>query len=109
MGPAKVHMSTRVISPVTYVAILVALLVLTFLTVGLSFMPLDGKWHVILGLTIACCKASLVALFFMHLFHGRPTTWAVVVVSLFWVTVVLSGLTFSDYMTRAWIPHVPGH
>ena len=62
-----------------------------------------------LGLTVAVVKASLVGLFFMHLIESRPTVWAVVVVSLFWVSIVLFGLTFTDYMTRSWFPHVPGH
>ena len=102
-------MSTRVHSPVTYVAILVVLLVLTCLTVGLSLLPLSGSWHLVIGLGIGFCKATLVGLFFMHLIESRPTVRAVVVVSLFWVTIVLFGLTFTDYMTRSWFPHVPGH
>jgi hypothetical protein len=48
-------------------------------------------------------------LFFMHLIDSRPTIWSVVWVSLFWVTIVLFALTFSDYVTRSWIPYVPGH
>lgn len=63
----------------------------------------------ILGLGIGLCKASLVGLFFMHLIEGRPTIWAVLCVSLFWLLVVLFALTFSDYLTRAWPPFVPGH
>ncbi len=82
-------MSARVLSPVAYVAVLVALVILTFLTVGLSFLPLAGRWHLVFGLLIGMCKASLVALFFMHLIHSRPSVWAVVFVSLFWVTIVL--------------------
>jgi cytochrome c oxidase subunit IV len=102
-------MSARFATPVTYIAVLVVLVLLTCLTVGLSFVPLTGKWHAVLGLLVAVCKASLVGLFFMHLIDSRPTVWAVVIVSLFWVTVVLFGLTFSDYLTRLWIPFVPGH
>jgi caa(3)-type oxidase subunit IV len=74
----------------------------------LSFLPL-GIWHLGVGLAIACCKAALVGLFFMHLIENRPTLWAVVLVSLFWAIVVLGGLTFSDYISRSWMPFVPGH
>ena len=83
--------------------------IITFLTIGLSFVSLTGMWHTIFGLLIAIVKASLVGLFFMHLIDSRPTVWAVVLVSLFWMTVVLFGLTFSDYLTRSWLPFVPGH
>jgi len=62
-----------------------------------------------LGLGIGVCKASLVGLFFMHLIENRPTIWAVLCVSLFWLLVVLFVLTFSDYLTRTWPPFVPGH
>lgn len=102
-------MSTRVHSPAMYIAVLIVLVILTCLTVGLSFIPLAGRWHTVFGLTIGLCKASLVGLFFMHLVESRPTVWAIVVVSLFWMIVVLGALTFSDYLTRAWIPFVPGH
>ena len=102
-------MSTRVHSPVGYIAVLIVLVILTCLTVGVSFIPLAGNWHLILGLTIALCKAALVGLFFMHLIDSRPTIWAVVLVSLFWVTMVFGALTFSDYLSRSWIPFVPGH
>jgi cytochrome c oxidase subunit IV len=102
-------MSARIISPTTYLLVLVALIVLTCLTVGLSFLTLEPRWHFTLGMVIAVCKASLVALFFMHLIHGRPSIWSVVCVSVFWAVIVLGGLTFSDYLTRAWIPFVPGH
>jgi cytochrome c oxidase subunit 4 len=49
------------------------LIALTLLTVGLSRVDL-GPWHTAVGLTIACAKALLVALFFMHLLSSgrRP-------------------------------------
>jgi caa(3)-type oxidase subunit IV len=102
-------MSSRIISPATYIAVLIALVLLTCLTVGISFISLSPSWHLVLGLLIGVCKASLVGLFFMHLIDSRPTIWSVVWVSLFWLTIVFFALTFSDYLTRSWIPYVPGH
>ena len=43
-----------------------ALLLLTAITVTSSRLDL-GEWNVVLALAIACTKATLVALFFMHL------------------------------------------
>jgi len=95
--------------PIRYVVILVALLLLTGLTVGISFVGLEGKWHIALGLSIGLCKAILVALFFMHLLHSPTAVRAVVLVSVFWLLGVLFVLTFSDYATRDLPPYVPGH
>lgn len=50
----------------TYALTLVALLVLTALTFGLSFVHL-GPWQAPVAILIAAAKALLVALFFMHL------------------------------------------
>jgi cytochrome c oxidase subunit 4 len=55
----------------TYAKVLGTLLVLTVITVlaaGFSF----GSWNVIIALGIASVKASLVALYFMHLRHDKP-------------------------------------
>lgn len=83
-----------------YVGVLVALLLLTALTVGISFIDLPGNWHLALGLMIAVCKASLVLLVFMHVLHSQPATRAVIVVTLFWLVGVMLALTLSDYVTR---------
>jgi len=52
---------------------LIALLILTVITVaaaGIHFA--DSTTNVVIALTIATIKASLVALFFMHLAHDKP-------------------------------------
>jgi caa(3)-type oxidase subunit IV len=105
----KRMMSARVDSPFTHFAVFIALVIFTCITMALSFVPIAGKWHMLLGLLIGLTKASLVGLFFMHLIDSRPTVWAIIFVSLFWATIVLGSLTFSDYLTRQWIPFVPGH
>jgi len=83
-----------------YLRVFAALIALTALTVGLSFVEL-GPWHLVLGLIIATTKAVLVALFFMHVLHGARLTWIVIAASLLFL-VILLGLTMSDYLTRAW-------
>ena len=51
--------------------VLIVLLVLTCLTVGVSFFNLGSPvWHIAVGISIAVVKASLVVLFFMHALHG---------------------------------------
>ena len=83
-----------------YSIVLAALIVLTIITVWISFLPLSAGWHLALGLSIGVIKASLVAVFFMHLLRSPKLIWAIVAVALFWLIVVLMPLTFSDYLTR---------
>jgi cytochrome c oxidase subunit 4 len=102
-------MPERTISVATYVIICTLLVLLTFLTVGVSFIPFqEGIWHYIIGLIIGACKASLVVLFFMHVIISPRLTWAVILVVCFWVAILVI-LTGADYVTRGIIPHMPGH
>ncbi|MET0343854.1 MAG: cytochrome C oxidase subunit IV family protein [Polyangiales bacterium] len=50
----------------TYVKIFFALVFLTLVTVGLSRIHL-GEWNFFIAVVVATIKASLVAMFFMHL------------------------------------------
>ena len=101
-------MAERVLSPTTYLATLGALVLLTVLTVGVSFIPMPGIGHIICGLVIALVKASLVVLIFMHALVGPRLNWVVIAAALFW-TILLFSLTLSDYFTRGLVPYTPGH
>jgi cytochrome c oxidase subunit 4 len=58
--------------PKLYAGVLGALLVLTVVTVGASMIDWGGMTNVVIAMLIASVKASLVALFFMHLrWEGR--------------------------------------
>lgn len=101
-------MSEPIVSVRRYVLVLIALVLLTVLTVAISFAPLAGHWHIVAGLSIGAVKASLVGLFFMHLIHSRHLNWIVVAASVFWILILFS-LIFADYLIRGFIPHMPGH
>lgn len=102
-------MSVSVLSVRNHVVVLMALLLLTAATVGVSFLNIRGRWHLASGVGIAVVKASLVALFFMHVLHSRAATRAVIVVAVFWLAAVLLGLILTDYTTRGSLPWAPGH
>ncbi len=53
-----------------YLGIGAALLVLTAVTVAVSFVPL-GPYNLVVALSIATIKALLVAFFFMHLLYDN--------------------------------------
>ena len=87
-------------APKIYFAVLIALLILTFITVAASKVQFgSGMINVVIALTIATIKASLVALFFMHLIHDRAMN-AIVLVSSFIFLGIFLGFTYGDYASR---------
>src|SRR5205823_1542847 len=83
----------------TYYLVFAALIVLTGATVGASYLPLEGAnpiWHTLIAMAIAAAKATLVLLFFMHLWHSPRLTWLIAFGSLLWLAIMLV-LTWSDY------------
>ncbi len=69
MAHANEH-AHPVTGPKTYGLVLLALLVLTVITVQASYFDF-GAWNTVVALMIASAKGSLVALFFMHLRHDK--------------------------------------
>ncbi len=87
--------------PRVYLLIFAALVGLTLLTVGLSFVEL-GPLHTVAGLAIAIAKGALVAVFFMHVPHNDRLSWLVITGGFLWFA-ILMGLTLADYDTRVWM------
>src|SRR5882672_3482088 len=85
----------------TYYTIFALLMLGTAITVWVAFLDL-GALNTVVALVIACTKATLVVLFFMHVKYSSRLTWAVVLGSVFWLFIMLA-LTMSDYLTRAWM------
>jgi len=90
----------HIIQPRLYLTILIALLVLTATTTGVAFLDL-GVLNPIVALAIACIKATLVILFFMHLRYSSKLLKLTLCAGLFTFTVLIL-LTLTDYMSRAW-------
>ncbi len=90
----------HIIQPGLYLTILIVLLVLTATTTGVAFLDL-GVLNPIVALAIACIKATLVVLFFMHLRYSSKLLKLTLCAGLFTFTVLIL-LTLTDYMSRAW-------
>ncbi len=58
-----------------YLFVFGALLALTIVTVGVSYLRLPEAPAVVIGLSIALVKASLVAMYFMHLKGEKPMVY----------------------------------
>jgi cytochrome c oxidase subunit 4 len=85
-----------------YLAICAILLFFTGVTVWVALHDL-GKFNIVVALTIATIKATLVILFFMHARYSPRRTQLVIVAGVFWLTIMLA-LTLTDYLTRSWRP-----
>jgi cytochrome c oxidase subunit 4 len=84
-----------------YYWVFLALVVGTILTVFVAKYDL-GPFNNVLMLTIACTKALLVVLFFMHVRWSTRLTWVVAGAGFFWLLIMFS-ITMSDYMSRGWV------
>ena len=84
-----------------YFAVFFALLLGTGLTVFAATLDL-GRFNAPVALGIATVKATLVALFFMHVWHASEKLTKMVVVGALFFLLLLLGLTMTDYATRPW-------
>jgi cytochrome c oxidase subunit 4 len=91
----------HVIPASIYVGIWAILMVLTGVTVFVSFIELHD-WNIVLALTIATIKATLVVLFFMHLYYSSKLTKVTVIAALFFLFLLLA-LSMTDYLSRSWL------
>jgi len=91
------------VAPISmYVGVWIALVVGTLLTYLAAVVDLGALNNVVM-LLIACTKASLVILFFMHVRWSSRLTWVVAASGFFWL-LILFGLTMQDYLSRGWVP-----
>jgi len=85
----------------TYFAIWGALLVGTYVTYRVAFFDL-GPFNAAVALTIATIKATLVVLFFMHVWGAGDKMIKVVVIAAVFFLLLLLSLSLADFGTRAW-------
>lgn len=81
-----------------YVAVWASLIVLTGATVLASYVDL-GVVNIVVALFIASVKASLVALYFMHLKHESPLVWGFALTPIVFLVLIIAG-TLSDTLFR---------
>jgi len=98
--PEQHEREHHIVSPKIYLTILIALLVGTAVTVWASYVNL-GIFNPVVALAIACTKATLVVLYFMHVRYGTKLTKLTVGAGIF-TFLILVGMTLADYFTRAW-------
>jgi cytochrome c oxidase subunit IV len=85
-------------TPKLYAVILTCLVIGTVLTWRAAFWDL-GIFNPVVALTIACTKAVLVILFFMHVRYSSRLTKVTVGAGFFWLLILIT-LSLSDYLSR---------
>ena len=94
------HVEQHIVTPLQYSMVFGTLLVFTGITVGAAYIDLKVL-NPIIALGIACFKAVIVILFFMHVkFQSRLIKMTVA--AGFFTFLVLITMTMSDYISRAW-------
>jgi cytochrome c oxidase subunit IV len=94
------HASHHIVTPIQYCMVFGTLLLFTGITVGAAYIEM-GIFNPIVALGIACFKAVVVILFFMHVKYQSHLI-KVTVGAGFFTFIVLITMTLVDYMSRAW-------
>ena len=81
-----------------YITVFVALMVLTIITVAVSYLHLPPAMAITVALFVATIKGSLVACYFMHLISEKRLIYAVLVITVikFVALLALPALTHSS-------------
>lgn len=92
-------MSAHVSTDKTLLGVAAALFVLTILTVAVHYIYIPDPWSIIVAMGIAIFKATLVALFFMHLYWDDQFNTLLLVSSVAFF-ILLVGFTLLDTLFR---------
>ncbi len=95
-------MTKHIVSPKVYLLVFLSLILLTATTTAVATIDL-GPLNLVVALTIAAVKATLVALFFMHLIQTSHRTKVILSAGVLWLIILIS-LTLNDILTRGWLP-----
>ena len=82
-----------------YVLVLVALLILTWVTYGAALVDMGHPWSDLVAFLIAATKASLVVVFFMHVKGSTSMIKMSAVGGFFWL-VIFFAFVLADVLTR---------
>lgn len=96
-------MSDHHVIPVrVYLTIISILMVLTVVTVWVAFLDF-GFLNTVIAVGIACIKALLVVMYFMHLKYSARVLWLYAGAGAVFF-VIMMALMLSDYRSREWFP-----
>lgn len=94
------HAEHHIVTPAVYSMVFATLLVGTAITVAAAYVDL-GIFNPVVALAIACTKAVIVILFFMHVKY-QSNLIKMTVGAGFFTFLALVTMSLADYMSRAW-------
>ena len=94
-------MKKPVVSIRAYTLTFLSLLALALLTTLIGFLDL-GPFSMVIAVTIAAAKATLIAAFFMHALYESKVVRVILSGGVIWFLIMVT-LTLGDYMTRGWV------
>jgi cytochrome c oxidase subunit 4 len=94
------HAEHHIVTPLQYIYVFATLLVGTAITVAAAYFDL-GVLNPLVALGIACFKAIVVILFFMHAAY-QSRLIKITIGAGFFMFLVLITMTLTDYLSRAW-------
>lgn len=77
----------------------IALFILTFITVGVTWIEIPAPWNVIIAIGIAGIKATFVVLFFMNLYWDSKFNSLLLILSVIFFGLLI-GITLLDTLFR---------
>jgi cytochrome c oxidase subunit IV len=86
-----------------YITVFVALMILTIVTVAVSYLDLSVPMAVAVALFVATIKGALVAGYFMHLISERKLIYLVLVLTVAFF-IALMVLPIATHSNGFWIP-----
>lgn len=95
----ETHAAHHIVSAGTYLTVLIVLLILTAATVLVAYHNFGGLWNLVIALGIATVKATVVALWFMHVRFSGRLIQLTIVTSLLFLALMIFG-TLMDVWTR---------
>jgi len=93
MSQAQPSVASLIVTYVLLLVLLVATVAVAQIELGVLAMPV--------ALAIACTKALLIIVYFMHLKDSISLVWLTAAIGFVWLVHMIAG-TFGDYLTRGW-------
>jgi len=94
------HAEHHIVTPIQYCLVFATLLFGTAITVAAAYVNM-GAFNPVIALAIACTKAVIVILFFMHVKY-QSRLIKLTVGAGFFAFIILVTMTLLDYISRAW-------
>lgn len=93
------HHAHHIVPARVYVTVILLLMFLTYATVHVAFHNFGGLWNLVIALGLATIKATVVALWFMHVKYSGRLVQLTIITALLFLMLMIFGVLM-DVKTR---------